>query len=142
MILIILYSLDSWLINCIFVLGLKRKLEINDDEIVANKKVKESNRNDFIIVKLKYEENENPCNTLHRSAGFSKTTISWDFTEESGSRRCNVKLQNSLIHSATGEFFAKFEEINEPYKVFIARLFLQRFFRLDKKSWNAWLIRI
>ena len=123
MILIILYSLYSWPIFCLFVLGLKRKLEINDDEIVSNKKIKESNRNDFIIVKLKYEENENPCNTLHRSAGFSKTTISWDFTEESGSRRCNVKLQNSLIHSATGEFFAKFEEINEPYKVFIARLF-------------------
>ena len=103
------------LLFCFFVLGLKRKLEINDDEIVANKKMtltenpdsplSNSPRNDFIIVKLKYEENENPCNTLHRSAGFSKTTISWDFSEESGSRRCNVKLQNSNIHSATGEFF-------------------------------------
>ena len=95
-------------LTALFVLGLKRKLEINDDETVPAKKIPtespSQNEHDFIIIRLKYEENEHACNILHRSAGFSKTTISWEYKSEDTSFRCNVKLQNSLIHSATGDF--------------------------------------
>ena len=37
-----------------------------------------SERNQFIVVRLEYEKEENPCNVLNRSAGFCKTTVSWD----------------------------------------------------------------
>ena len=58
---------------------------------------------DLIIVKLDYQENENPCNVLSRSAAFSKTSITWEmFPTNDTQYSCNIKLQNNIIHSAKG----------------------------------------
>ena len=97
-------------IFCIFYKGQKRKLDNKDElaipmkKFVPEKSTKTETRNDFLIVKLSYEENENPCNILMRSAGFSKTSIMWEYEKTSEGHRCLVKLQNSVIHSATGDF--------------------------------------
>ena len=58
---------------------------------------------DLIIVKLEYQPEENPCNILNRSAGFSKANLSWEYAKETDKFRCDVKLQNNLIHSAKGD---------------------------------------
>ena len=58
---------------------------------------------DLIIVKLEYQPDENPCNILNRSAGFSKANLSWEYAKETDKFRCDVKLQNNLIHSAKGD---------------------------------------
>ena len=59
----------------------------------------------FIIVRLEYEKEENPCNVLNRSAGFCKTTVSWDIVPSDNSYRCKVKIVDNEIHSALGRFF-------------------------------------
>jgi len=56
----------------------------------------------FIIVRLEYEKEENPCNVLNRSAGFCKTTVSWDIVPSDNSYRCKVKIVDNEIHSALG----------------------------------------
>ena len=58
---------------------------------------------DLIIVKLEYQPEENPCNILNRSAGFSKANLSWEYAKETDKFRCDIKLQNNLIHSAKGD---------------------------------------
>ena len=58
-----------------------------------------SERNQFIVVRLEYEKEENPCNVLNRSAGFCKTTVSWDVVLAS-----NFKLSSgTTIGDVTGE---------------------------------------
>ena len=68
---------------------------------------------DLIIVKLEYMPDENPCNVLNRSAAFSKTSITWEIVKGPGVgtpgaidnyHRCNMKLQNDIIHTALGIF--------------------------------------
>jgi hypothetical protein len=64
----------------------------------------DDNIQQFIVVRLEYEKEENPCNTLMRSAGFCKMTIAWDTIPmtATGSYQCIVKLQNVTIHTSTG----------------------------------------
>ena len=68
---------------------------------------------DVIIVKLEYMPDENPCNILNRSAAFSKTSITWEIVKGPGVgtpgaidnyHRCNMKLQNEIIHTALGKY--------------------------------------
>ena len=68
---------------------------------------------DVIIVKLEYLPDENPCNILNRSAAFSKTSITWEIVKGPGVgtpgaidnyHRCNMKLQNDIIHTALGKY--------------------------------------
>ena len=56
---------------------------------------------------------ENPCNILNRSAAFSKTSITWEIVKGPGVgtpgaidnyHRCNMKLQNDIIHTALGKY--------------------------------------
>jgi len=81
----------------------------NDKEIreqLNNPPPPNKERNEFIIVRLEYEKEENPCNVLNRSAGFCKTAVSWDIFQvvvaADISYRCKVKLANNEIHSALG----------------------------------------
>ena len=68
----------------------------------------------FIIVRLEYEKEENPCNVLNRSAGFCKTTVSWDIVPSDNSYRCKVKIVDNEIHSALGTYLTNYFFHLEP----------------------------
>ena len=53
----------------------------------------------FIVVRLEYMPNENPCEILNRSAGFCKMPANWEYR---GNNICFIKIAGEIVCEDTG----------------------------------------
>ena len=57
----------------------------------------------FIVVRLSWHDDENPCNILNRSGAFSRMHAAWDYRHEGSKMICTVKVEGNVVAKATND---------------------------------------